>query len=295
MSSEVVTPEAVPSNGGAEDSKPLEKAVPTITPVVYDPGDVVGLYMNTGVFTQLQRVANLMASSNLAPAHLRKQVADCFLVAAQAFRWGMDPFSVAQHTFVLSGKLGYEGKLIAAVVNTHPKIERKLDYVYQGEGQNRTVIVSARLRGEEKDRIISGTVKLWATDNKKWLEMPDQMLAYRGAREWARRHMPEAVLGIQAEEELTEIAVPRTPKPRSLDALTESIETAVAPPAPRATEEPKVVAQPLPDREPGSDDDDEVEAQKFIEATDCVHPNLKRPVPKGKTYVCPDCTAEVKG
>jgi hypothetical protein len=251
----------------------LDRPAKNVTPVAYDPNDVVGLYMNTGVFLQLQRVANLMASANLAPAHLRGQdkVADCFLVVAQAFRWGMDPFAVAQGTFVLSGKLGYEGKLIAAVINTHPSIARKLDYEYEGEGDNRKVVVSARVKGEEKDRIVTGTVKGWATDNKKWREMPDQMLAYRGAREWARRHMPEAVLGIKADEEIEAEPEPApTAKPRTLEALTERIETTNPTPAP--AEAPPTPAPPAPveapppapaptetkpqDREQGEDDGD---------------------------------------
>jgi hypothetical protein len=175
--------------------------------VDFDPSDPVTLYMKSDVFDQLQRVALLMCSSGLVPAHLhgKEHMSDCFLVAAQAFRWKMDPFSVAQHTFVLSGKLGYEGKLIAAVVNAHPHIETHLNYTYSGAGAERHVAVSGRLKGETVDRVIEGDVKQWKTQNQTWNTMPDQMLAYRGAREWARRHMPEAVLGMQADEEVVEV------------------------------------------------------------------------------------------
>lgn len=178
-----------------------------IIPVAVDINNPVSLYLDTGVFEQLQRVAKLMASSTLIPAHLRgmEKTGDCFLVVSQAFRWGMDPFAVAQHTYVLQGKLGYEGKLIAAVVNTNARIERHLSYAYEGSGADRKVTVSGTLKGETEARTISGTVGGWKTNNEKWASMPDQMLAYRGAREWARRHMPEAVLGVSADEELAEI------------------------------------------------------------------------------------------
>ncbi len=209
--------------------------------VEFDPDDPVALYMNTAVFEQLQRVAKLMCSSGLVPAHLRgaERQADCFLVAAQAFRWRTDPFAVAQCSFVLSGKLGYEGKLVAAIVNSHKDIdpEHRLDYVYGGEGQDRKVIVSARLRGEVKDRTVDGTVKQWATQNDKWKSMADQMLAYRGAREWARRHMPQAMLGIQADEEVVEtIDLEQrdgafVARASSLDDLTEKLRAEATPPA----------------------------------------------------------------
>jgi hypothetical protein len=145
-----------------------------------------------------------MSSASLAPAHLRGEgkLGDCFLVAAQAFRWRMDPFSVAQHTYVLSGKLGYEGKLIAAVVNSSGKLQGSLDYRYSGSGDQRSVTVSGKLLNDAEPREIVGTVGGWKTSNEQWKKNPDQMLAYRGAREWARRYMPEAVLGIQAEDDL---------------------------------------------------------------------------------------------
>lgn len=184
----------------------LPAVVPPRIPVDFDADDPIALYMNTGVFEQLQRVAKLMCSSGLVPAHLRGQdkQADCFLVAAQAFRWRVDPFAVAQCTFVTSGKLGYEGKLIAAIVNARINPGHALDYAYSGAGTDRKVVVTGRRRGETKDRAIDGTVGGWATANEKWKTMTDQMLAYRGAREWARRHMPEAMIGIQAEEEVRE-------------------------------------------------------------------------------------------
>jgi hypothetical protein len=167
-------------------------------PVAVDVNNPISLYLDTGVFEQLQRVAKLMVSSGLAPAHLKGdgKMADAFLVTAQAFRWGMDPFAVAQHTFVYQGKMGYEGKLIAAVVNSRGRLKSPLNYRYEGAGDNRKVIVSGTIEGETAPREIEGTAKEWRTNNEKWRTMTDQMLAYRGAREWGRRHAPELILGV---------------------------------------------------------------------------------------------------
>jgi len=172
--------------------------------VSVDFNDPVAVYLDSDIFGQLQRVAKLMSSASLAPAHLRGEgkLGDCFLVAAQAFRWRMDPFAVAQHTYVLSGKLGYEGKLIAAIVNASGKLAGSLDYRYSGAGDQRSVTVSGRLAGDAEPREVVGTVAGWKTTNEQWKKNPDQMLAYRGAREWARRYMPEAILGIHADDDL---------------------------------------------------------------------------------------------
>ena len=205
----------------------------------FDPGNPIAVWMNTGLFEQMQRVGNLLSKSELLPKHLQNKPADCFLVVAQAFRWGFDPFAVAQSTFVTQGKFGYEGKLIAAVINTSGKLAAPLNYRYAGSGAERSVVVSGQFKGESEPRQIEGSVNGWKTqNNQKWAEMPDQMLAYRGAREWARRHMPEAVLGVQAEEEVAAevvtVAPIEEPRVSALEAAKERLRGTreVPPPAP---------------------------------------------------------------
>jgi len=166
--------------------------------------------LDTAMFDHMTRIAKLMASSSLVPQHLNtnmpegEAIANCFLVTNQAVRWNMDPFAVAQHTYVYKGKLGYEGKLIAAVINTHPSIIKRLNYKYEGAvgTANRKVTVTARLSSDDEDRSISGTVAEWKTGNDQWTGDADQILSYRGAREWARRHLPEAILGVYGDDEL---------------------------------------------------------------------------------------------
>lgn len=179
--------------------------------------------LDTAMFDHMQRIAKAMASTSLVPAHLnsvRKEggqeveiskeeaVANCFMVANQAVRWRMDPFAVAQHVFTTKGRLGYEGKLIAAIINSHPLLEKRLTYTYEGAGEARKVTVSARIKGDDQDRTISGTVKDWKTTHSgsPWsnANQHDQMLSYRGAREWARRWMPEAVLGVWGDDEIAQ-------------------------------------------------------------------------------------------
>lgn len=260
----------------------------------YDPDDPVALYMDTSVFDQLQRVAKMMSVAEAVPAHLRGKIADCFLVAAQAFRWRMDPFAVAQHTFVLQGKLGYEGKLVAAVINSHKNIEKRLKPTYSGEGTNRKVVMSARLKGEDEDRTIEGTVGQWATNNENWKKDPDQMLAYRGSRAWARRHAPEILLGVSSEEEIKETVELQQTGPgtyaappatgRALDQLTDQVAERAA--AAKAAEGPasETVAAATPaehashsDKEIPLTDDDTLAAAEAVEKKD---PPAPEPDPK---------------
>lgn len=164
------------------------------------------------------RLADMMATSRLVPAHLQKSPADCLLVIMQAMRWRMDPFAVAQATAVIQGKLMYEGKLVAAVVNSLGNLSKRLGYAYSGDGDNRTVTVSGTLVGEPEPLTVAVRLKDAKTNNKHWQTQPDQQLAYHGARVWARRYMPELMLGVYAPEEFDQPAMRDvTPPPERID------------------------------------------------------------------------------
>lgn len=189
--------------------------------VVNDPVPV----LDTARFEHMQRIANVMAHSNLVPDALCKTkhgdnlvalapeeiVSNCFLVVNQAVRWGMDPFAVAQCVSVVHGKLCYEGKLIAAVIEA--KLGVDLEYEFSGgTGDNMKVVVSGAIDGKPvvdskgRPKTVEGTVGEWKTTHagSPWAArggLP-RMLRYRGAREWSRAYAPGLMLGIYSEDEM---------------------------------------------------------------------------------------------
>jgi len=174
--------------------------------VVQDYGPLAYL-LDSRRFNHLQRIAMLMAHSSITPKHLRggsvkETIANCFRVANQAIRWGMDPFSIQDETYLVGGRLGYSGKLVAAVINARAGLAERLKYEYSGSGDGRTVLVSGQLQGEATPRTITLSVKDVKTDNFMWQKHPDQKLAYNGAVHWARRHCPEIMLGVLTEDDL---------------------------------------------------------------------------------------------
>ncbi len=62
--------------------------------------------------------------------------------------------------------------------------------------------IGAALRGETEARTVEVVFKDARTANDVWRTQPDQQLAYHGARVWARRYMPELMLGIYVPEEM---------------------------------------------------------------------------------------------
>jgi hypothetical protein len=165
-----------------------------------------------------------MARSKLLPEHLRN-VADAFLVIEQAGRWHMSPFAVAQATAIVKGKLCYEGKLVAAALHSVGALKTRLAYTYTGAGPDRTVEVSAVLAGETETRSITVRYADAATSNEHWKKSPDQMLAYHGARVWARRFAPEVMLGVYSPEEFDVTPAHREPEHAgpTLDAAPEPV------------------------------------------------------------------------
>jgi hypothetical protein len=150
---------------------------------------------------QAVRIAKAMSTAKLVPKHLQEDVGSCLMIVDQAMRWRMSPLAVAQCTSVISGKLMYEGKLVAAAVECSGIISGGFDYKFDGDGENRTITVSAVRVGEKEPRTITirlGDVK---TSNEWWKKQPDQQLVYSGTRNWARRWAPAVILGVYAPEE----------------------------------------------------------------------------------------------
>lgn len=163
--------------------------------------------------TEAMNLANMMSNAKLVPTHLQGKPADCLLVIEQAQRWNMSPFAVAQCTSVISGKLMYEGKLVAGVINASGALSGRLSYAYHGEGADRSIVVSGTFKNEQAPREIIITLAESKTNNLMWTKQPDQQLMYHGTRVWARRHAPELMLGIYSPEEMLGEIIDVTPQP----------------------------------------------------------------------------------
>ena len=163
-------------------------------------------------YSTIAEIANIMASTKMTPATLRgsgsgaqfkpfeieEVKANCFMVTEQCMRWGISPFAGAQHASIIHGRLMWEGKLVAAMVAKSVGV--RLRYEYEGTGLDRKITVIGKFPDEVEERTITGTVKDWKTSQWGTGDF-DQRQAYRGSREWARRHAPDAMLGILTNDE----------------------------------------------------------------------------------------------
>lgn len=180
---------------------------------------------NQETYDQLFRLAEVMADSGVVPDSLRTEgnasnkkelprnrvVANCFLVAEQAHRWEMSPFTILGEAAIVHGKLGWEGKTINALIQKFSGVYLKFEY-NDKSGDDLEVTVVGKLPNENEPRTVPGSVKSWKTTGtgSPW-KMSDNIalkrqLSYRGAREWMRIHLPSVMHGVLAIDEIQDFS-----------------------------------------------------------------------------------------
>jgi len=196
---------------------------------------------NTGLmdFSQMKDMmvfAETMAKAKVTlPQHFQDKPGDCLAVIMQAAQWQMNPFAVAQKTYLINGTLGYEAQLVSAVINQRAPIENRLEYEFFGDwkkiigntkeiptqkGGTRRVLnssvkdeqgvgvrVKAVLKGEKSPRILELQLAQVTTRNSTlWTEDPKQQLSYLAAKKWARLYTPDVILGVYTPDELENVS-----------------------------------------------------------------------------------------
>lgn len=181
--------------------------------------DPVPLF-DTAKFEHMWRIAGALAASSFVPATLRGDgqpnksdwqpfpretvQANCFMVVNQAASWNADPFLLIQAVSLVRGRLCWEGKVIAGILDAKLGIE--LDYEWNDEeGDKAAVTITGFVNGKPKS--ITGTVREWKTSGQgsPWGRSANtdrKMLIYRGAREWARVFKPRIIVGISTPDEI---------------------------------------------------------------------------------------------
>lgn len=189
--------------------------------VVRDDSELANL-LDTARFEHMQRIAQSMGVATVLPDHLRldkagkelpdnRVIANCLLVVNQALRWGVDPFALAAESYVVGGKLAYQGKLVAAIVNTRAGLLGRLWVTYNEQpGDKLAITVHGQFPNEAEPRTVTVAVSEARTQNQMWTKDPRQKLWYTGAIKWARRHCPEVLLGVLTDDDAERMSEPGT-------------------------------------------------------------------------------------
>ena len=160
---------------------------------------------------QIMEFAKIMAIAGCAvPKHLRESPGACLAVAIQACEWSMSPFAVANKSYVVNDRIGYEAQLVNAVILMRAPIKGRFKITYSGSGASRRCKVAALLTDGDTVEYESPMFSEITTKNSPlWKADPDQQLFYYSSRAMCRRHFPDVILGIYTADELQDNAEER--------------------------------------------------------------------------------------
>lgn len=218
-------------------------------------------FSNINKMNQLTVFAKFMSDGKIMlPKHLRGQSTDCMAICMQAMQWGMNPFVVAQKTHVVSGTLGYEAQLVAAVVQASTAVQGGFSYEYSDgwerlEGKSRIakvkksgqngsyevdspqatwdkgeeaglwVRVGAKRRGHEgvdwgKKLSLANVL---VRNSPEWVSDPAQQLSYLAVKKWCRLYAPQVLLGVYTTDEIQVDSAPQQAEVHPSDDVNEML------------------------------------------------------------------------
>lgn len=167
---------------------------------------------NPAVFDQVQRVAKMYAASSWIPPHYKGNIADCIVAVSMACTLDVNPVMFLQRTFPVHGRIGFEGQLAIALVNTSGLFKHSLRFKAEGAGDKMKVTAwTTTTDGERVEAHIDmKTLKEWQKVGHFMLkgDDPEQKLCYMAGLLFARKNCPERLLGMKSAEE---IAIDVTP------------------------------------------------------------------------------------
>ena len=183
-------------------------------------------------------VARLMSKAKaMLPAYLHGNPGECLAIVLLARDWGMNPYTVGQHSYIPTGsnRVGFDGQLVNAAINNSRRLVMPLRYEYEGKDKDLTCTAYGllyyydfedhQLKKEPAERSVKvampknitkpkkggGTYQIDKGNSTLWDSDPEQQLAYKAARWWCRKFVPEILMGVYTTQEITEMGQQHRP------------------------------------------------------------------------------------
>ncbi|MEP6826966.1 MAG: recombinase RecT [Aestuariivirga sp.] len=212
----------------------------------------LAILFNDKLYDRVKQLAGVMAKAEgFTPKHLIGKSEACFAVITRAITWKLDPQAVAQSTYQTpNGNIGYEGKLVQAILENSGHIEGGVKYEMigdwdkingnfeikdsakgfkypvpkwtreQAKAGGAGVIVSAQVKGEAEPRTLKFMLETcFPLNSTLWATRPDHQIKYTACRAFANTVTPGIFMGIpfSVDPELGDDMKDVTPRPRRED------------------------------------------------------------------------------
>lgn len=188
----------------AVDIIKLEERIDRVTAGAVEVSDALGGLRFQNMMEVMEFAKMMAVADKAVPPHLRANPGMCLAVCVQALEWRFSPFAVANKSYEVQGRLSFESQLVHAVIEQRAPIIGRLRHTFEGEGDARICIVTARLRetGEILEYKSPQFGKIQPKNSPLWKTKPDLQLFYNTSRDFCRVYFPDVLLGVYAEDEL---------------------------------------------------------------------------------------------
>lgn len=171
------------------------------------------------------RLATTLCKAEIIPENYKNKPADCMIAIDMAERMNVSPLMVMQSLYVVKGKPSWSGQACMTFIQANPKFSDVIPvYVGEPNTDSRGCYISAVKKSDGTEikgvcvTIAMAKAEGW-TNNKKWINMPELMLAYRASAFFARVYCPSVLMGVAVEGEAEDIESPKNKSRKVEDVL----------------------------------------------------------------------------
>ena len=187
----------------------------------------LSIMLDPFLFERAKLIATYMSKARgISPPNLLNAPEACFAVVVNALTWKLNPFAVAQCTYATpGGTVGYEGKLVQAILENSGKLVGGVTYQHNGDwgavlnkfekktsqkgneyvvptwtdkdAQGLSVTVSAQIEGEPQRREWTmDLVQCHPRNSTLWATDPKTQFCYTAVRRFANVAAPGLLMGV---------------------------------------------------------------------------------------------------
>lgn len=204
-----ITAEVVESKEYNLPAEPVQTKDLAVSEPKMQPKEVT-MWNDVATFETSQRMAKLLAASEIAPQNYRGKVADCMIAIDMANRMGVSPMVIMQNSQVVRGNFSWKGTACKSMIDSCGRY-KKTRYVEVGEvgKDSQGVYLEAETKDGEIIKGVTVTVEMAKKEgwwqNTKWQTMTSLMLRYRAAAFFMRTECASIAMGFLISEEQEDI------------------------------------------------------------------------------------------
>lgn len=167
-------------------------------------------FANVNAFESAQRMAKLLATSDLVPKQYQGRIENCLIALEVARSTGASIMTVMQNMHLIHGKVSWSSQYVISSINSCGRFS-PLRFKTTGQGDQKACVAYATdkngetLEGPPCSIRMAKDAGWFEKPGSHWKINPDLMLMYRAATFFGRLFAPDVLNGMQTEDEIRDV------------------------------------------------------------------------------------------